>query len=337
MKKIFLLLCFICFTVSLSAQEMEQNADAKTPEVKSSDFFNFNIGVVPNFDGNTSLGGDASFRYFGWLTAGVRFEKSSVGRALYNKETDIRKVTLIETQVIRFNALGIEIPFKDEGWFQWRIKPGVNGQYIYQRVTFNLVQRVKDRYQYENSNMESMEVNTDLESWMNFGGKVKFYLGGSYVPVDYHKGSGLGYDSLAVSQQVGPLKNVVYTGSTGDYEFNTQSKLLFWDARFELAFMKLIYDTDIYLGGKMQYFKSEFDAERSTVENAVLVIDKKTISQKKTDISGSLGIQLSFIDMGSSKPVLTFNYTRSTYLDINKKTQSENIYGVGITFRKDNK
>lgn len=335
MKKIFFFLCLICFTVSLYAQEAEQNADAKTPEAKNTDFFNFNIGVVPNFDGNTSLGGDASFRYFGWLTAGVRFEKNAVGRALYNKETDIRKVTLIETQIIRFNALGIEIPFKSEGWFQWRMKPGVNGQYIYQRVTFNLVQREKNRYQYENSNMESMELNTDLESWMNFGGRVKFYLGGSYVPLDYHKGSGMGYDSLAVSEQVGALKNVVYKGNTGDYEFSTDSKLLFWDAKFELGFMDLIYDADIYLGGKIQYFSSKFTAERSTVQSAEVTEDIKTISQKKTDIGGSLGVQLSFIDMGSSKPILTFNYTRSTYLDINKKNQSENIYGVGITFRKE--
>ena len=53
------------------------------------------------------------------------------------------------------------------------IKPGINAQYVYQRSTFNVIQRSEDRYQYENSNFESLQINTDLEVWMLFGSPLK--------------------------------------------------------------------------------------------------------------------------------------------------------------------
>jgi len=313
-----------------NVKEEESRKEEPADKKKGKSPIDFNLGIAPDLDGNATLNGTLRVTYFGWLTAGVLFTKNAIGEKEYNKKLDIRKITLIETQIARFNALGLKIPIIPKGNVTWTLKPGVNGQYLYQRQTFNLIQRKEDRYSYENSNLQFLQIGVDLESWLTIG-DVMWYMGGSATPYSSHKESGIGYDKLQVQYTVGDLKNIVYTGNTGDYEYNTATKSLYWDAKTLFVFKNLVWKVGLVLGCQLMHLDYEFKASRATIENAEETTEKKTKSQDRLDITGIFGLALGFIDTGENIPIISVNFTRTNYLDAKGVEVTDNIIAIGIS------
>jgi hypothetical protein len=272
------------------------------------------------------------------MNAGALFSRNSTGTAKYDKETDIRKVTLIETQLTRVKLGGVRVDLYNEDTTYFRILPSLNVQHIFQKTTFNLIERDADRFQYENSNLETLQVNTSLDMFLKLGNNY-FTLGGSYTPWDTFKESGFGFDSIKVSEKVGEdgdPKNEVYQGSTGEYEYNSASNTLYWDAKFEIFMDKLFVGYGFLLGAQYKYFSYEFDASASTVEDAAAISEKKAISQTKQDMIVTFGVAPSFIKLGKSTALLTTTYSLSRYNEIidKSKTATSHTFGFGITFKK---
>lgn len=294
--------------------------------------FNFNVDLTPNFDGNVFLGSGFNYTYWKYLSAGFRYAKTQRGEKSHNKKTDDRTVTVIEDQTARLRVLRGVIPLVDSGSTKWVIAPSVNGQYYFQETTSNLVNRQQDSFKYENSNLESMQLNTELGMKLETG-PVNWTLNSSFVPYSMQKESLQGYDSFLVSEK-DEFKNIKYKGSTGDYVFNAESSLLLLDVDTRLVFNDLVGGYDLMLGYGMNMLKYDYSTKREIIDNAQVKKQTQKVEQDRLDMKFILGLELGFLNMGSSRALATFTYTRSKYQDVNGNTIQDQLYGVGVIFQK---
>ena len=306
---------------TLFAQESETTS--------KKDPLRFNLGVVPDLDGNIALGTGFDFNYFAGLNAGAKY--SNVTRSLATNKGGKKELAIIEEQIIKFNGLAYQFYISESDSFTWWVNPKLNGQSLFQKTQLNETNRNTDTFQTEDSNLQSYQFNAELESMMQFG-SVRITLFGSFTPISSDKESATGYDTSLIGAE-DEDGNFEYFGPTGDYSYSSSTETTYIDAGIGFDFINLIGSSDLYLGAKFSQLSYDFSFRRAIVNNGEIVERKVSRSIDRQDITGTLGFELAFLDLGVATPLATFNVTRSVYQDFEGNDIEDIIYGFGMTFK----
>lgn len=342
-KKMTTVLVALLFlqTSFLLAQDKEENVEAtssvggvkkiaKDPAGALKKLLKFDLAIVPDTDGNVAVGTGFNFDYFAGLNFGAAYLKST--KSLAKNKGGIKDISIIEDQLVKFKALGFKYDVIDSGSLLWTILPSVNGQTLSQKKQLNYTNSDKGTFKSEDSNLQSMQVNLEFETWLNFGPNYRLNIAFSATPYSQNKESGAGYDSARITDK-DEFGNDIYAGPTGDYSYDVDSATTFMNGKLILDMKDLFGGVDFMLGATYSSLKYEYSFKANQIFNG----EESTYTKKKkidrSDIGIVLGAELAFLDFGMAVPLATINYTMSKYQNANGDTITNNIYGFGITMK----
>jgi hypothetical protein len=324
-KTIVLTVTFVTF-LCLNSVLFSQSLPNVPNEDSLADVLDLNLGIVPDATGNIGLGTGFDFNYgkylgLDFLSFGLSYTKSDRSINKESNKGQTREVTTISEEILRFQPLGLKFNFGDV----FIIKPGANGQLLYQERKFDKTDRSTDTFKNEESRLRSLQFNAQLEMWLNIG-PVTGYLTGSMNPYTRNEETALGYDASYISRK-DAQGNLVYQGPTGDYSYNSETEMTYYDFMGSLDIKDLLFGADIYLSGKFVYLSYDYTTVQSEIDNGELSTFTEKENFEKTDITGTIGVELPFLNFGDVRPLTTFNFTNS---DLPQGT--DQILAAGLLF-----